>query len=434
MITTNERQERLIDAYGELINPAKAKLMRAAGLGIIEERKSGAYVWDQDGTRYIDCRDDTCIYNVGRKNKDLVHTLQTALQDYDLGNNRFFSEPRIHLARKLGAISPAQELTGVAYGVSGGEINDFAIKLARAITGRSKVISMKGAEHGSTGYALSASATRTQEELFGPLIPGFVQVPFGDAAALASAIDTETACVILEPIQGWAGVRSAKHGYLREVRQLCLDNGALMIADEIETGLGRTGKMFAIDHEAVVPDIMTIGNSLSGGLFPMTAALLRPEYLKFWKDHPYTHHSTFGGSDLGCIVGLETLNWIEKNRLTENANTRGEELERGFSKLKKKYPQVLRSFRRVGLLMACEFTSPSLGPQMSRDLSQFGVLASHAIEKPELMRITPSLTLTADDTEVLLSAFDRALAGCQSIVVPMDPDVLSDLIRSFQRT
>jgi putrescine aminotransferase len=432
MITTNERQEKLIDQYGALINPSKARIMREAGLGIIEGRKEGAYVWDEEGIRYIDCRDDTCVFTVGRRNAELVGVLKEALDSYDLGNNLFFSEPRVHLAQRLGQISPHQALTAVAYGVSGGEIVDFAIKLARAITGRPKVISMKNAMHGSTGFAISASQDAEITSTFGPLMPDFIQIPFNDLGALRKALDGSTACVLLEPIQANAGVKIPSDGFLSSVRQLCTEAGALMIVDEIETGLGRTGRMFAVEHEDVVPDVITIGNALSGGLSPITAAVFKPEFLKFWDEHPFLHHSTFGGSDLGCIVGLAVIDLIQKKNLAQRADELGEMFAIGFEELSQKYPQVLKEFRHAGLMMAVEFKSDAIGPQMSRDLSQFGVLASYSVDNPRTMRLSPPLTLEKEDVEFILDSFDQALAGCHSIVVPMDPDVLSGLINTIR--
>lgn len=432
MITTTERQEFLIDQYGALINPSKARLMREAGLGLIEDRKLGPYVWDQAGTRYIDCRDDKSVYNVGRKNPELVAALTRALTEYDLGNSLYFSEPRIQLAHKLGQLSPNRELRGVAFGASGGEINDFAIKLARVITQKSKVVSMKNAMHGATGFSLSANGRDEEVEAFGPLMPNFVQVPFNDIEALRAAVDDQTACVILEPVQGAAGVRIPDCGYLKGVREICTRAGALMIVDEVETGLGRTGKMLAVNHAGVVPDIVTLGNSLGGGLFPITAAMFRSDYLRFWDEHPFLHHSTLGGSDLGCVMALATLDYIEKHRLSEKSQVFGRRFAQAFSELRQRYPEVIKGFRQLGLMMAVDLSSQSLGAQMSRDLSQFGVLASCRSDVPCTMRISPSLTIHDQDVEAILEAFDRASAGCHSILVPMDPDVLSALINSFR--
>ena len=433
MITTTERQEQLIDLHAELLNPAQARAMREAGLGIIESRREGPYVWDQSGTRYIDCRPETSVYNVGRRNLELIETLKRALNEYDVGNSLFFSEPRIQLARKLGQISPGGELTAVTYGVSGGEVNDFALKLARAVTGRTKIIAMNDGYLGSTTFAASASGDSRFREPFGQLVPNIEYVDFGDLQALHELIDHDTACVVLETIQTLAGVRIPPPGYLAAVRKLCTEFGALLIVDEHETCLGRTGSMFAIDllGAGVVPDILTMGKSMSGGLYPISAALYRKDYLSFWEDHPFSHLSTFAGSDLGCIVALDAINYVEEHGLCAAARERGQQFARGWKLLLKKYSRALKSVRQCGLEMAVDYVNADLGPQMSRDLSQFGVLASYSAANSATMLVTPPLVVTEEDVELILEAFDRTLAGAQAIMNPQKHETLASLLASL---
>lgn len=421
MITTSERQERLLDQHAQLINPSQTKAMRDAGLGIIESQRAGPYVWDEAGTRYIDCRPETTVYNLGRRAPQMVETLKRALDEYDLGNSLFFSEPRVHLAKKLGDLAFAGALKAVAFGVSGGEINDFAMKLARAQTSRPRLIAMKGGYLGSTGFAASASGEERFRSPFEPLIPDIDFVDFGDEKALKRAISDQTAAVVLESVQMWNGVQIPPRGYLEHVRRLCDEHGALMIVDETETGFGRAGSMFAIETLApgVVPDIMTLGQSLSGGVYPLTAAIYRQEYLKFWERYPFSHLSTFAGSDLACVVGLAAIEEIQDERLAHNAKVRGEQVAKGLQRFTKKYPAVLRSVRHLGLLIAVDYATAELGPQMSRDLSQFGVLASSLPNRTATMLITPSLIVSRDDVDAILDAFQRALAGNQSLATPM---------------
>lgn len=344
----------------------------------------------------------------------------------------FFSEPRVELAQKLGAISPGGELKAVAFGVSGGEINDFALKLARAQTGREKIIAIEGGYHGSTAFAASASGAARFRDPFGPLVPDIVFADFGSIASLKRLIDNQTACVILEPVQVSLGIRIVPSGYLEKVRALCDQFGALMIVDENESALGRTGQMFAIDvlGAGVVPDILTLGNSLGGGLSPVSAALYRPEYLPFWEKFPFSHLSTFAGNDLGCVMGLETINLLERSDLFRDVQEQSRLFSKGFASLRKKYPKILKAFRGLGFMMAVDFVEDELGPQMSRDLSQFGVLASCSQSEPSTLFILPVLTLTNEDVESILEAFDRTLAGAQAIFSPIHYDSLEALIRS----
>src|SRR5205085_12636724 len=203
----------------------------------------------------------------------------------------------------------------------------------------------------------AACGEDTYREPAEPLAPDFVQVPFGDAGALESAVDEKTACVLVEPILGEGGVYVPPDGYLAAVRRACDRAGALLIADEIQTGLGRTGRMFRVEHEGVVPDIMTLAKSLGGGIYPIAAALYRPELAAVLAERPFVHLSAFAGSDLGCVVALETIRVVEEERLAENAAAMGERFEAGFRRLHARFPQLIEEHRGRGLMLALEFTA-----------------------------------------------------------------------------
>jgi putrescine aminotransferase len=405
----NKNQEEIVQLYGKLIDPSKARIMSDTGLGHVEERREGIYVWDKDGQQYIDCRDDAGVYNVGRRNPRLIRKLKESLDTYDIGNNLFFSEPRVALAQKLGALSPGKQLTGVVYGVGGGEIVDFALKLARACTKRKKIIAMNNGYHGCTAFAVSATSSESYKKFAEPLVEDVIHVPFNDVKALKKTIDKHTACVILEPVQGQGGVMVPAENYLQEVRRLCDEYGVLMIVDEIQTGLGRTGKFFAVNHEHVVPDIITLGKGLSGGLYPITAAIFKPDLLRFWEEHPLSHLSTFGGSDLGCLVALETIKILEEENLSQKAAQAGQKFAKGFLSLQKTYPNLLKEFRHKGLIMALEFFEKEDGPEMSRRLSEVGILSEFLFYNPKIMRIMPPLIVEDEEIEAILKAFEYAL-------------------------
>lgn len=405
--TTNEE---ILAVCAEHVDPSRVRILRAAGLGIVEERREGAYVFDAEGNRFLDCRTDAGSFNVGRRHPRIVRALVTALETYDIGNYVFFSEPKAALARKLAAISPGGELTAVTYGVSGGESVDFAIKLARGVTGRPRVISARKGYHGHTGLALSAIGTDVYRAPFRPLAPRFDRVPFADVSALEEALDEDVACVLLEPVQGEGGIHVPPDDYFPRVRELCDEVGALLVVDEIQTGLGRTGKMWCVDYWAVVPDIMTIGKSLSGGLYPITAALYRKEHQRFLDENPFIHFSAFGGADLGCTVALETLAVIEEEDFCENAARMGELLGEGLAELRAKHPNVLVEHRRKGLMVGLELLTADMGMILSRELVQHGVLAMFLPHDPKVMRLLPSLVIDADQVRELLGALDHGLS------------------------
>ena len=234
-----------------------------------------------------------------------MRVLLDSLQELDVGNHHLISEQRAALAARLAELMPG-DITYSVFGVSGGEAIDLAIKVARSYTGRPKVISAQGGYHGHTGLALAAGDEKYRAP-FGPLSPGFVQVPFNDVAALEKALDDETAAVLFETVPATSGMPVPDHDFFSRVRELCDRHGALLIVDEVQTGLGRTGKLWGIEHFGVVPDIVVIGKGLSGGLYPMSATCFRGKYESVFQPDPFIHISTFGGAEVGCPVALKVL-------------------------------------------------------------------------------------------------------------------------------
>ena len=330
------KKQALAD-FAEYVGPMKARTMKNAGLDIIEGRREGASVWDLTGKKYIDCQTGSGIMNVGRHNREIVQALKDALDTLDIGVFLLCSKQKADLAKKLAEITPG-DLKCTIFGTGGGEANDAALKLARGYTMKKEIIYAQKAYHGHTGFALSAIGRDAYKEPFEPLIPGFKMVPFGNAQAVRDVFTKDTAAVILEPIQGEGGINLPPEGYLQEVRKICDEHEALLILDEIQTGFARTGKMFASEHWGVVPDIMTVAKSLGGGIYPISATIFKEELMDFFVPHPFIHLSTFGGSDLGCIVGLAVIDYIEKNHLAENAARMGDRFRAGFDRFLKDYP------------------------------------------------------------------------------------------------
>jgi acetylornithine/succinyldiaminopimelate/putrescine aminotransferase len=396
--------------FADFVNPMKARILAHAGLDIIEARREGVRVWDMAGRSYIDCITSAGSFNVGRRNPEIVAALKAALDEADQGIFLICSKYKADLAKKLAEITPG-DLRYTMFGASGGEAVDFAIKLARGYTRRPKIISTVKGYHGHTGFALSAIGRDAYQAPFQPLMPEFERVPFGDLSALAYAMDERTAGVLLEPVQGEGGINVAPPGYLEGIRVLCNRTGALMILDEIQTGFGRTGAMFACQHDGVVPDIMTLGKSLGGGLYPITAVVFREPLADFLVMNPFIHLSTFGGADLGCAVGLATIDYIMQNDLPANARAMGARFMAGFAALKEKYPDVLKDFRGRGLMMGLQYADDSMGPRMSYQLAQHGVIALYTGNDPTVMRLQPPLIIQPDEVDEVLQALDDSMAA-----------------------
>lgn len=396
------KAEALSD-FSKFIGPMKVRTMKAAGLDIIEDKREGACVWDITGEKYIDCQTGSGIMNVGRRNPDIIEALKKALDTYDIGVFLLCSKPKADLAKKLAEISPG-DLKCTIFGVGGGEANDAAIKIARGYTMKKEIIYTERAYHGHTGFALSAIGRDAYKEPFEPLMPGFKMVPFGDIDAMAKTITADTAAIILEPIQGEGGINIPPAEYLPQVRKLCDDHEILLILDEIQTGFGRTGKMFASEHWGVVPDIMTVAKSLGGGLYPISATIFKEEIQDFFIPHPFIHLSTFGGSDLGCIVGMAVIDYIQKYNLSDHAELMGRKFRAGFDSFLQDYPSLLLEVRQKGLMMGLQYTNESIGPRMTKKLADRGVIAIYTGNDPSICRLMPPLVITPDEVDFVLDA------------------------------
>ena len=412
-------KQRALDEFAHYVNPQKVRVMRTAGLDIIEAQRSGAWVWDLDGRRFLDCFTSAGTFNVGRRNPRVVAAARRALDELDNGNFLLCSAQKGRLAARLAELTPG-DLACTMFATGGGEANDFAIKLARGASGRPTIVSTVNGYHGHTGFSLSATGRAAYKQPFEPLMPGFVQVPFGDVDALASVLDERTAAVMLEPIQGEGGIIVPPPAYLATVREACDRVGALLILDEIQTGLGRTGRWWASEHYGVVPDIMTTAKSLGGSLVPISATVFTEELREFLVPNPFIHLSTFGGSDLACAVALEVLDVIEETGLVDHAAAMGTRLFDGLHRIALAYPQFIAEVRGLGLMAGVQYVEDSLGPRMSYHLSQHGVLAVYSGNQPAVMRLMPSLVIEADEVDFLLDAFEAALEDLETGAGPAE--------------
>jgi putrescine aminotransferase len=413
-----ERAAALAD-FSTYLNPQKVRVMRTAGLDLVEGERSGAWVWDVDGRRFLDCFTSAGSFNVGRRHPKVVAAAKEALDHLDHGNFLLCSAQKARLAERLAELAPG-DLMCTTFGTGGGEAVDFALKLARGSTGRPRIVSTVNGYHGHTGFALSAGGREAFREPFEPLIPEFAFVPFGDAEALRAAVDDRTAAVILEPIQGEGGIVVPPAGYLTAAREACDAVGARLIFDEIQTGMGRTGRWFASQHEGVVPDVMTVAKSLGGSLAAISATIYTEEMREFLIPHPFIHLSTFGGSDLACAIALATLEVIEEEGLVDNAAAMGDRLLAGLGELAARHPDMIAETRGRGLMTGVKYREDSHGPRMSYQLSQRGVLAIYSGNEPSVMRLMPSLVVGPDEIDLLLSALDESIVAVRSGDGPAD--------------
>jgi putrescine aminotransferase len=410
--TSAGEMSRVVAAFARHINRGQVRYLRAGRLDILEGRREGIRFEDPvSGRVMIDAFTSAGCFNVGRHNPAVLAALEQALDRYDLGSCNLLSEPKLALARKLKSLAPG-DLDHVIFAAGGGDAVDGAIKLARGATGRGEVISTVKAYHGHTGFALSANGKEHYRGYCEPLMPGFSFVPFNDLAALERAASERVAAVILEPIQGEAGIFVGDDDYLRGVRSLCDRLGALLIFDEIQTGFGRTGKMFACEHAGVVPDIMTIAKSMGGGLYPNAAILHRDiePLVSYVARNPGFHSPGVGaGSDIGCLVTLAVLEQIEEQRLCENATRRGEALREALVALMRDNPRLIKEVRGRGLMLGIEYIHEFIGPMMSEALARHGVFAAYSGNAPQVMRFMVPITITEEEMGDLIAAIGAAV-------------------------
>ena len=401
-------KETALADFSRYLSPMKVRTMKAAGLDIIEDKREGACVWDITGKKYIDCQTGSGIMNVGRRNNEIIAALKDALNKYDIGVFLLCSKPKADLAKKLAEITPG-DLVCTIFGVGGGEANDAAIKIVRGYTMKKEIIYTQKAYHGHTGFALSAIGRESYKEPFEPLVPGFKMIPFGDIEAFKKSVTGDTAAIILEPIQGEGGINIPPDNYLPAVRKICDEHEILLIFDEIQTGFGRTGKMFASEHWGVVPDIMTVAKSLSGGLYPISATIFKQDIQDFFIPHPFIHLSTFGGSDLGCVVGMAVIDYIQKNDLPAHANVMGKRFRNGFDRMIKDFPTLLLEVRQKGLMMGLQYTNESIGPRLTKKMAERGVIAIYTGNDPSICRLMPPLVITPEEVDYVLNALEDSM-------------------------
>ena len=299
--------QETVEKYAKYVNPTALNLLRLGGFDKIEWEGCGATLKDLHGTEYIDCLGGYGVFSLGHANPQVVEAVVAQMRRLPLSSKTFLNKPLADLSELLASIAPG-DLQYSFLCNSGTEAVEAALKFARMATGRTEIISTIGSYHGKTYGALSASGRERYKTPFAPLVPGFTHVPFGDVPALTAVVDDATAAVILEPIQGENGIFVAPDGYLQAARRLCDKHGALLILDEVQTGLGRTGKMFACEHWDVAPDLMTLAKALGGGVVPIGALLGTPAvWDKVFKENPFIHTSTFGGGEMACAAGLAAI-------------------------------------------------------------------------------------------------------------------------------
>lgn len=389
-------------AYARRINRGRVDTYRAVGLDIVMGERDGAKFRDAfSGDWFYNVHCNGGVFNLGHRNARVIDAVRRGLDAVDIGNHHLVSGLRAQLADELAATTGGR-LAGVVFGASASEMNDLAIKLARARGDRRRVVSITGAYHGDTGLAVAASG----DEFAGPFraaLPDFVSVPWDDLDAMRAVVDDQTSCVLLEPVVSTLGMLPASPGYLKAVERLCRVHDCLLVLDEVQTGLGRTGTFWYHEQESVEPDIVTVGKGLSGGIYPMAASLMTPEVHQLVDDNPFSHYSTYAGSELGCLAAHEVLAISTQPRFLG----RVKELAALFAVELSGLPFTLRG---RGLLMAFEFDEPGAGIAAALKLGEQGIFAWVGSTTASATQFLPPLVLSDEEALDICARVRKALS------------------------
>jgi putrescine aminotransferase len=424
-------REQVKELHKKYLNSALTTLLGLINFDKRFVRAQGVSVWDSKGREYLDFLGAFGALNLGHNHPKIIGALEKVKELPNLLQSSLGTLAGA-LANNLAKITPGN-LSRSFFCNSGAEAVEGALKLARIATGRKEFIYCQGSFHGKTFGALSVTGRKKYQQPFLPLLPGCVEVPYGDLQALNLSLkNQQVAAFIVEPIQGEGGIILPPPGYLAEARRLCLKYGTLFIADEVQTGFGRTGNMFACEHEGIVPDVICLAKSLGGGVMPIGAYLTTDE---IWKkaygsmEKCTLHTSTFGGNSLASAAALATIEVIYEENLIEQVREKGKYLLDKLLKLKEKHPHLLKDVRGRGLLIGLEFNQPKnslsnrlsfglveklsdefLGSMVAGELlNKHGIITAYTLNNPNVIRLEPPLIVTYNQLDTVINALEEIL-------------------------
>lgn len=408
-----------VDGFRENVNPGflsyRKTVTKDGQFAAVEWSDTGACFKDVNGKEYIDCLGGFGIYNVGHRNPKVIKAVTDQLKRQALHSQDLLDPLRAMLAKILAAITPG-DLKYAFFTNSGTESVEAALKLAKMYSERTTFISTTRAFHGKSLGSLSGTAKGMFRKPFLPLIPGFKHVPFGDIDMMrktfevAAAVGEDVAAVLLEPIQGEGGIILPPDNYLKEVRELCDQFGALLIFDEVQTGMGRTGKMFAAELYDVVPDIICLAKAFGGGVMPAGAVVAKEEVFKSWFPNPFMHTTTFGGNPLACAAAIATIGVLIEEKLPERAAVVGEYFLEELKKAANGHEDKVLEIRGKGLMIGIEFHKDEIGYEVSKGMFDAGVLVAGTLINSKTIRIEPALTISYEEVDNVVCIFKQVLS------------------------
>lgn len=413
-----ESKEEVLEKSKLYWNPNKTQFWVDSEAPLVIERREGYFIYDMSGRRLIDVHLNGGTYNLGHRNPEICAALSEGMAHFDIGNHHFPALARTALAEALVSTAP-EGLRRVIYASGGGEAIDIAIKTARHATQRRKIVSVIKAYHGHTGLALATGDERFSKLFLSEGGEDFVQVPFNDIAAMERALSQgDVAAVLMETVPATYGFPLPEPGYLEGTKSLCESFGALYIADEVQTGLMRTGELWGITKHGISPDILVSGKGLSGGMYPIAAVLVSERAGKWLEEDGFGHISTFGGAELGCLVALRALEIVNRPAVRTMVHYISEFIGRALGNIQDAHPEFLTGIRQNGLVMGLEFNHPEGAKIVMKHLYRLGIWAIFSTLDPRVLQYKPGILVTpalaeelVERTEVAISQAAAEVAG-----------------------
>ncbi|MGH0033669.1 MAG: aspartate aminotransferase family protein [Myxococcota bacterium] len=405
----SERKRETLRLAHEYMMPNRVETWVGAGIPLVIGRREGYRIWDLDGHELRDLHLNGGTFTLGHRNPDVLAALHEGLEHLDIGNHHFPSEARAKLAEKLARLTPGT-LHYSVFVASGSEANDLAIRSVRWATGRRKIVCLEAGYHGDSGLS-GAAGKADSARFFGSAYPDeFVTVPFDDLDAMDKALSgRDVAAVLMETIPATYGFPMPSEGYLPGVKALCEQFGSLYVADEVQTGLGRTGRLWGVETFGVEPDVLITGKGLSGGLYPVSAVVMTREVGGWLLEKGWAHVSTFGGAELGCFVAARVLDLCSDPEALAHATNVSDHFARGLDDIMGRR-SFLKGVRRCGLVMGLETGDPMGGVKLSQALYRHGVWAIFAGFDLSVLQWKPGMLVDEAYCDEVLERLDAAVA------------------------
>jgi acetylornithine/succinyldiaminopimelate/putrescine aminotransferase len=407
-------KESIIELAVRHVCPGRVAVFKQLGAVPVMGKREGNYFWDLDGRRLFDVHINGGTYNLGHRNAEVIAALKEALGHYDMGNHHFVSVARTRLAEQLVSLVPG-DMQYCVFTASGAEAIDVAIRSARRATGRRKIISFIGCYHGHGGIGLRAGEAE-QARFFLSEQPEdeILRVPFNDQGAMEQALaGGDVAAALCEIIPATSGFPMPSPGYYPAIKKMCVEKGTFLVADEVQTGLMRTGEMWACRGYGIEPDILVTGKGLSGGIYPIAAAVLSKQAGAWLPEDGWGHSSTFGGSELGCVVALKVLEIIQRPEVRANVRDVSSFLAGALREIQSRHPFLLE-IRQNGLIIGLRFDNPVGGALVTACAFDSGLWAFPAGFDRSVLQFKPNLLVDRPAAEEALSLLEKSIELCET--------------------